>query len=95
MIYKYILIIPPGASIKEQYLNQGYTLSDFCSLMNMSKEDVINLLNGDIPLTKSIANKLEIILGPPAKFWNNLESNYQKKIRKAKEMGKEIIKPCL
>ena len=51
--------------------------------MGMSENNISNLINGDVRLTPEVAFRLEMVLGIPAKFWNNLESVYRDKIIKA------------
>lgn len=53
--------------------------------MGMSEKDIVNLINGDVGLSTETAVKLEIVLGPPAAFWSNLEANYRVKLAKVKE----------
>lgn len=52
--------------------------------MNMSEKQIRNLINGDVQLTFDVAARLEMVLGLPAKFWNNLEAIYRKKLSKIK-----------
>lgn len=47
--------------------------------MDLSEEHISRLIKGDTPLTPEIAYRLELVLGVPAKFWNNLESIYRGK----------------
>ena len=51
--------------------------------MNMSEKHISKLINGDVQLTPETAVRLEMVLGVPAKFWNNLEAIYREKIIKA------------
>lgn len=43
----------------------------------MSEKHISRLINGKVMLTYETANKLEQVLGIPAKFWNRLEAAYQ------------------
>ena len=49
----------------------------------MSEKHISKLINGDVQLTPETAVRLEMVLGIPAKFWNNLEAIYREKIVKA------------
>ncbi len=51
--------------------------------MDMSEKHISKLINGDVQLTPETAVRLEMVLGVPAKFWNNLEAIYREKIIKA------------
>ena len=74
---------PPGATIKEQLTYRGMSQKEFAVRMNMSEKHISKLINGEVQLTPETALKLEIVLGVPAKFWNNLEAIYREKIIKA------------
>lgn len=54
----------------------------------MSMMDILlhvsQLINGDVHLTPEMAERLELVLGLPARFWNNLEAIHQEKLVKAK-----------
>ena len=76
---------PPGATIKEQLKDRGMTQKEFAARMNMSEKHISKLVNGEVQLTPETAVKLEIVLGAPARFWNNLEAIYQEKKIKAEE----------
>ncbi len=73
---------PPGATIKEQLKYKGLSQKDFAVRMDLSEEYVSKLINGKVQLTPEIAEKLEMVLGSPAKFWNNLETIYREKLMK-------------
>lgn len=76
-----VVALPPGATIKEQLEERSISQNEFVKRMEMSKIDVNKLINGEIPLTKDIALKLEMVLGIPYKFWLNLEEIYRKKLK--------------
>ena len=88
---------PPGATIKEQLNDRGMSQKEFAARMDMSEKHISKLINGDVQLTPETAVRLEMVLGVPAKFWNNLESIYREKIIKAEaenamEADKEMVK---
>lgn len=74
---------PPGAAMKEQLNSRGMSRKEFAVRMDMSEKHISKLINGDVQLTPDVAVRLEMILGVPAKFWNNLEAIYREKIVKA------------
>ena len=82
---KTYIAIPPGESIKEQLEYRGMTQKEFAARMNMSEKQINKLINGEAQLTPEIADRLELILGVPARFWNKLESMYRETISKAEE----------
>lgn len=73
---------PPGATIKEQLNDRGMSQREFAARMDMSEKHISRLINGDVQLTPEVAVRLEVVLGVPAKFWNNLEAIYREKLVK-------------
>lgn len=71
---------PPGATIKEQLEVSGMSQKEFASRMGMSEKHISHLINGNVQLTHEVAYRLEMVLGLPANFWNNLEAIYREKI---------------
>lgn len=71
---------PPGETIKEQLKNENMDQKEFAIRMDMSEEHINRLIKGETPLTPEIAYRLELVLGVPAKFWNNLENIYRGKL---------------
>lgn len=78
-----IVATPPGATIKEQLVDRGMSQKEFASRMDMSEKHISRLINGEVQLTPEAAVRLEMVLGVPAQFWNNLESAYRVKLIKA------------
>ena len=74
---------PPGATIKEQLNDRGMSQKEFAARMAMSEKHISKLINGTVQLTPDVAVRLEMVLGVPAKFWNNLEAIYREKLIKA------------
>lgn len=75
-----IIATPPGATIKEQLIDSGMKLDEFAVRMEMSEKQISDLLNGDAQMTLDVAKRLELVLGPPASFWSNLEAIYREKL---------------
>ena len=73
---------PPGATIKEQLNDRGMSQKEFAVRMDMSEKHISKLINGEVQLTPEVAVRLEVVLGVPAKFWNNLEAVYREKLIK-------------
>ena len=75
---------PPGATIREQLNERGMSQKEFAARMDMSEKHISRLINGAVQLTPEVAIRLEMVLGVPAKFWNNLETIYREKLLKVK-----------
>lgn len=88
-----VIAVPPGESIREQLENRGLSQKEFALRMGMSEKHISKLINGKTELTPPTAQKLESVLGIPARFWSNLEVIYREKLAKAQsenEMSKDI-----
>ncbi|MCQ2496136.1 MAG: helix-turn-helix domain-containing protein [Lachnospiraceae bacterium] len=75
-----LIATPPGATIKEQLVDRGMSQKEFAVRMDMSEKHISKLINGEVQLTADVAVRLEMVLGIPAKFWNNLEAIYREKL---------------
>ncbi len=82
---KTFIATPPGATIKEQLEKRGMSQKEFAYRMDMSEKHISHLINGDVQLTQETAFRLEMVLGLPARFWNNLEAIYREKLIKVEE----------
>ena len=77
------IVTPPRATIKEQLIDRGMSQKEFAARMGISEKHISKLINGDVQLTPETAIRLEMVLGIPARFWNNLEAIYREKVAKA------------
>lgn len=79
------IAIPPGYTVKEQLEYRKMSQKEFALRMNMSEKHISRLINGEVLLTTDMANRLEIVLGVAASFWNALEAAYRESILKIEE----------
>lgn len=77
---KTYIATPPGATIKEQLINRGMSQKEFADRMDFTEKHISDLIKGEVSLTLDVANRLEMVLGVPAKFWINLEAIYREKL---------------
>lgn len=77
---KTYIATPPGATIKEQLINRGMSQKEFADRMDFTEKHISDLIKGEASLTLDVANRLEMVLGVPAKFWINLEAIYREKL---------------
>ena len=94
---KSYIATPPGVTIKEQLDDRGMTQKEFAKRMGMSEKHISRLINGEVHLTPDAAERLALVLGIPASFWNKLEAIYQEKLAKVQkenelEEEKELAK---
>lgn len=78
---KTYIATPPGATIKEQLSDRCMSQREFALRMDMSEKHISKLINGEVQLTPDVAMRLEMVLGLPARFWNNLEAIYREKLQ--------------
>jgi HTH-type transcriptional regulator / antitoxin HigA len=69
--------IPPGETLRELLDEQGLTQRDLARRADLSPKHVNRLLQGLVPLSAEVAQRLERVTGTPARIWNRLEANYR------------------
>lgn len=79
-MYGKTIATPPGATIREMLEDKRISNTVFAFRMGMSLAEAEALIQGKTSLTDRVAYRLELVLGPPAKFWTNLEAIYRKKL---------------
>lgn len=72
-----MVAIPPGESIKESMDALEMTQIELASRLGISPKHLGDIIKGNSPITYETALKLELVIGPSAEFWINLETNYQ------------------
>ena len=78
--------ITPGDVIENYLEHLDMPQAELAKRTGLSIKAVNEIVKGKSALTPATALKLETVLGRPAHFWNNLESNYQdKKARLAEQ----------
>ena len=78
--YKNILAdvaIPPGEHLKEILEYQGITQKELAARMGRPEKTISGIATGKVAITPDTALELERVLGVSAKFWLNLEADYQ------------------
>lgn len=78
-----VIVVPPGATIREQLEIRGMSQREFAKRMNLTEKHISHLINGKVELTHDVALRLESVLGVPASFWNKLEALYREQIARA------------
>lgn len=79
---KTVIATPPGATIREQLEVRGLSQKEFATRMGMSEKHISKLINGQVQLTPDVAERLEMVLGVPSRFWNKLEAIFREKLAK-------------
>ena len=74
--------VPPGETIREQMEHYGWSQQELAIRLDTTPQTINRIFKGEQPITLETANKLERVLGAPARFWNNLELNYREGLTK-------------
>ena len=74
--------VAPGETLRETLETMGKTQVDLADALNMRPKLVNEIMDGVAPITDTIASKLQIFTGVPARMWNNLEANYRAQLSK-------------
>lgn len=69
--------VPPGATLAETLKNKSMSQAELSLRTGLAEKTISQIINGVAPITYDTALKLEAAFGVPARFWNNLERNYQ------------------
>ena len=67
----------------------GMTQRDLAGRTGITVQTLNRIFKGEQPITYETANKLELVTGVPAGFWNNLEAQYREQLAKM-EQNKEM-----
>lgn len=77
--------VAPGETLKDTIESLNMTQKELATRTGLTEQMIIRIFKGDQPITYETANKLELVTGVPARFWNNLESNYREQLAKIEE----------
>lgn len=76
----YAASVPPGATLKETLETKGMSQADLSVRTGLTEKTISQIVNGSAPITLDTADKLELALGIPARFWNSRELTYREAI---------------
>lgn len=71
------LAIPPGEYLEEVLEEMDITQAELARRMGRPPQAINEILKGDKAITPETALQLEQVVGVPAYFWSNLESEYR------------------
>lgn len=84
-LYSPDLFSSPGETLMETLKAKGMSQYEFAIRSNMSPKNVNEIIKGKAPIKEKTAIHFERVLGIPARFWLNLESQYRESLEKVKE----------
>jgi plasmid maintenance system antidote protein VapI len=71
--------MPPGEVLEEKMFEMGINVAELAKRMKVSVKTVEQLLNAEIPLTQTLAEKIENVTWIPASFMLRVEKSYREK----------------
>lgn len=77
--------IPPGETLKETMISLEMSQAELADRIGLTVQTLNRIFKGSQPITYSTANKLELVTGVPADFWNNLEVQYRQLLARIEE----------
>jgi addiction module HigA family antidote len=76
----------PGATLLDILEDRGMTQSELAARTGRPLKTISEIINGKAAITSETALQLERVLGTPAEFWSNRESNYRAYLARLKEL---------
>lgn len=77
--------VPPGETLLEVMESLNMTQKDLAVRTGLTVQTLNRIIKGQQPITYETANRLELVTGVPANFWNNLEAQFQEQSTKLEE----------
>lgn len=80
--------VPPGDTLSEVQESLGMSQKELATRLDMTVQSLNRIIKGHQPITYETADKLGMVTGVAAAFWNNLEAQYQEQLAKIKAQEK-------
>ena len=77
--------VPPGESLAEVMASLDMNQKELAKRLELTEQTLIRIFKGEQPISYATANRLELVTGVPARFWNNLEAEYREQLAKLDE----------
>jgi len=81
-------VVPPGATLKEVLESKGMSQADLALRAGMAEKTVSQIVNGIAPISFETSEKLELVTGVPATFWNRRELSYREGMARREEAAR-------
>lgn len=69
--------VAPGATLKEILDGKGISQTDLAMRAGIAEKTVSQIINGIAPISYETAEKFELVLSVPARYWNQRELAYR------------------
>lgn len=80
--------IPPGKTLLETIESFEMSQKEFALRSGLTVQTLNRIFKGTQPITYETAERIEMVTGTPARFWNNLEALYREQLAKAERVSK-------
>ncbi len=78
--------VAPGETLRERLEEMGMTQAELATRTGLTPKHINQVLQGVVPLSGEVAQRLEYAVGIPARLWNRLEADYRtQQVRLAQE----------
>lgn len=81
------MIIPPGEVLADELKVRGITQKQFASTIGMQSSQLNEIIKGKRSISPQTALLLELHLNVSARFWLNLQTNYELEILRSKNIS--------
>ena len=85
--------VSPGTTVRDTLEAKGLSQADLAVRTGLAEKTVSQIINGIAPISYETAEKLEMVLGIPASFWNARERSYREalvKMEESKTLEKDV-----
>ncbi|WP_070137979.1 HigA family addiction module antitoxin [Crocinitomix algicola] len=83
--------IHPGEMILDEIMANGYSQSEFAKKLGMNRSQLNEIIKGKRDVNAELATLLEAALGLPAKYWLNLQNQYDiDKVKIEEKAAKQV-----
>lgn len=69
--------IAPGVTLLELVESLSMTQKEFAVRTGLTEQSINRIFKGEQPISYETSNRLELVTGVPANYWNNLEAQYR------------------
>lgn len=80
--------VAPGDTLREVVESLGMTHKELALRTDLTEQSLVRIFKGEQPISYETANRLELVTGVPARFWNNLEAQYREQLAKIEERNR-------
>lgn len=80
-------LVPPGETLTEWLDHQGMTQAEFARRTNLTPKHISQVVRGGVGISPEVALAFERVTAIPARYWTQLDANYQTAKQRLAETG--------